>query len=114
MTRLDQTNTIAVQGAAASRISPAIYDGIWSPGRNGANTWAMKKVPRRAIEKGFTAQLMNRVTPTPLACSVTLPSAPKSIFSNIGMIMSQMRTATGKLTFATSAPATAEKSPGNA
>src|SRR4051812_37822030 len=72
----------------------------------------MKYVPSSAIEKGLTAQLMNSVTPTPRMCSVTLPSAPKSIFSSIGMIISQISRATGRLTLAISRPATAAKAPG--
>ena len=72
----------------------------------------MKNVPSSAIENGFTAQLMNSVTPTPRQCSRTWPSAPKSIFSSIGMIISQISTATGRLTLAISACAISEKSPG--
>jgi hypothetical protein len=72
----------------------------------------MKTVPSSAIEKGLTGQLMKSVTPTPRQCSRTWPSAPKSILSSIGTIMSQISTATGRLTFATSAPATTLKKPG--
>ncbi len=72
----------------------------------------MKKEPSSAIENGFTAQLMKRVTPTPRQCSRTWPSEPKSIFNNIGTIMSQISIATGRLTLATSAAATAPKKPG--
>ena len=74
----------------------------------------MKKVPSAAIEKGFTAQLMKRVTPTPFQCCFTDPSEPKSILSSMGMIISHMRTATGKLTRATSAEAIRAKRPGKA
>ena len=35
--RLLHTNTIAVQGAAASRISPAMKLSIWSAGSHGLN-----------------------------------------------------------------------------
>ena len=38
----------------------AIYEGSI-----GANRWPMKNAPSSAIENGFTAQLMNRVTPMP-------------------------------------------------
>ena len=72
----------------------------------------MKNELSSAIENGFTAQLMKRVTPTPRQCSRTWPNEPKSIFSNIGTIMSQMSAATGRLTLATSAVATAAKKPG--
>ena len=57
-----------------------------------------------AIENGFTPQLMNKVTPTPRQCSLTWARAAKSIFINIGMIISQISTATGRLTRATSRP----------
>lgn len=62
----------------------------------------MKSHPRKAIEKGLTAQLMNSVTPMPRQCCLTWPSAPKSTLSNIGMIITQIRTPTGRLTWATS------------
>src|ERR1700754_982237 len=65
----------------------------------------MNSEPSNAIENGFTAQLMNSVTPTPRQCSRTWPSAPKSILSSIGMIISQISAATGRLTLATSAAA---------
>ena len=74
----------------------------------------MKKVARAAIEKGFTAQLMNKVTPTPFQCRRTEPSASKSILRSIGMIISQISTATGRLTRAISAEAIAAKAPGTA
>jgi hypothetical protein len=60
----------------------------------------MNSQPSSAIENGFTAQLMNSVTPMPRQCSLHLPSAAKSIFSSIGMIISQISTATGRLTLA--------------
>src|SRR5579875_1339621 len=63
----------------------------------------MKSQPSAAMENGFTAQLIKSVTPIPRQCSRTCPRAVKSIFTSIGMIMSQMRTATGRLTCAISA-----------
>ncbi len=72
----------------------------------------MKTVPSSAIENGLTAQLTNSVTPMPRQCSRTPPSAPKSIFSSIGTIISQTRAATGRFTLAISAAATAAKAPG--
>jgi hypothetical protein len=50
---------------------------------------------------------MNRVTPMPRQCSFTCASAAKSILTNIGMIISQISTATGRLTLAISAAPTA-------
>src|SRR3546814_4527894 len=58
----------------------------------------MKNVPSAAMENGFTPQLMNSVTPTPFQCCLTEPSAPKSILSSIGTIISQTSTATTRLT----------------
>ena len=52
------------------------------------------------MENGLTAQLMKSVTPIPRACCFTSCKAPKSTLSNIGTIMSQTKTATGKLTSA--------------
>ena len=63
----------------------------------------MKNQPKAAMVNGFTAQLMKTVTPMPRQCSRTCIIDAKSIFSSIGTIMSQIRTATGRLTCATSA-----------
>ncbi len=65
----------------------------------------MKNQPSMAIENGLTAQLMNRVTPMPRQNAPTCERERKSIFSNIGMIISQIRTATGIFTLAISAVA---------
>jgi hypothetical protein len=62
----------------------------------------MNSQPRSAIENGLTAQLMNSVTPMPRQCSFTWCNAPMSIFSSMGMIISQISSATGRLTRATS------------
>ena len=56
----------------------------------------MNTQPSSAIENGFTAQLINSVTEIPRQCFVTWPSAPKSIFISIGMIISQISAATGQ------------------
>ena len=72
----------------------------------------MKNQPSAAIEKGLTAQLMKRVTPIPRQWRPTCPSAAKSIFSSIGMTISQIRTATGRLTLAISAEPMAWNTPG--
>ena len=50
----------------------------------------MKIQPSNAMEKGFTAQLMKSVTPMPRQCSLTCDKAAKSIFTSIGMIISQI------------------------
>ena len=61
----------------------------------------------------MTAQLMNSVTPIPRQCSPTSCSAPTSIFKSIGMIISQISAATGRLTFASSARPIAWNGAGN-
>jgi hypothetical protein len=53
------------------------------------------------MENGFTNQLTNRVTPIPFTCRRIWPKAPKSTFTSMGMIMTQIRMPTGKLTWAT-------------
>ena len=63
----------------------------------------MNSQASKAIEKGLIAQLISNVTPIPRQCSVTWCRAPKSTFSSIGTIISQISTATGRLTRATSA-----------
>jgi hypothetical protein len=63
----------------------------------------MNSHPSSAIENGLTAQLMKSVTPIPRQCSFTCDSAAKSIFTSIGIIISQIRIATGRLTLAISA-----------
>ena len=52
--------------------------------------------------KGLTSQLTNSVTPMPFTCWRISPSAPKSTFTSIGMIITQINTPTGKFTCATS------------
>ena len=52
------------------------------------------------MEKGLTSQFTNSVTPMPLTCFRTSPSAPKSTFTSIGMTMAQINTPTGRLTLA--------------
>ncbi len=60
----------------------------------------MKIQASSAIENGLTSQLMASVTPMPRACCATSPMRAKSIFSSIGMIMSQISTATTRFTSA--------------
>ncbi len=62
----------------------------------------MKIQASSAIENGFTSQFTASVTPMPRRCDFTWPSAPKSIFSSIGMIITQISTPTGRFTRATS------------
>ncbi len=49
----------------------------------------------------------------PRQCRRTAPKAPKSTFINIGMIISQISTAIGRLTLAISAAPIASKAVGN-
>ena len=72
----------------------------------------MNSQPSAAMENGLTAQLMNSVTPMPRQCSRTLPMAAKSTLTSMGMIISQIRAATGRLTCASSAAPIAWKTAG--
>ncbi len=54
------------------------------------------------MEKGFTSQFTNSVTPMPRRCAFTWCRAPKSTFTSMGMIITQMSRPTGMLTRATS------------
>jgi len=72
----------------------------------------MKIQPSSAIENGLTAQLVNKVTPMPRQWLFTWWSAPKSTFSSIGMIITQISRPTGRLTLATSMRPTAWKTSG--
>jgi hypothetical protein len=62
----------------------------------------MKSQASSAIENGLTSQLTASVTPMPRTWSRTWPNAPKSIFSSIGTIITQISTPTGRLTRANS------------
>jgi hypothetical protein len=73
----------------------------------------MKIQPSSAIENGLTAQLTNSVTPMPRQCCPTWCSAPKSTFSSIGMIITQMSAPTGRLTWASSMRPMAWNGPGS-
>jgi len=64
------------------------------------------------MEKGLTAQLMKSVTPIPRQCWLTSRMAAKSILISMGMIISQMRPATGRFTCASSIPPIAWNRPG--
>jgi hypothetical protein len=67
-----------------------------------------------AIENGFTSQFTNKVTPMPRMCRRTCPSAPKSTFTSIGMIITQISSPTGTLTRATSSRPIHRTGPGSA
>ena len=62
--------------------------------------------------KGLIAQFTARVMPIPRQCRATWPKAAKSIFTSMGMIISQIRMATGRLTLASSMALTALNRPG--
>ncbi|MCY1244539.1 hypothetical protein D9M72_576230 [compost metagenome] len=65
------------------------------------------------MENGFTAQLMNSVTPMPRQWFFTCARAAKSTRSSIGMTITQISTPTGMLTLATSRRPTAWNAAGN-
>ena len=56
------------------------------------------------MEKGFTAQLTNSVTPIPRQCLRTSCKTVKSMRSSIGTIITQISMPTGRLTWAISNP----------
>src|SRR5512139_2658436 len=88
---------MAVHGAAARMMLPAMY---WSasPGEiHGLNTYRKKAHAIAAIENGFTSQFTNSVTNSPRGRRPTLRIDPKSTFIIIGVIISQMRIAIGTL-----------------
>jgi hypothetical protein len=62
----------------------------------------MNSQASKAMENGFTAQFTKSVMPMPLQCDLTWPSAPKSILTSIGTIITQMSRPTGMLTRANS------------
>ena len=62
----------------------------------------MNSQPRKAIENGLTSQFTNSVTPMPRTCCFISAMAPKSTLTSIGMIITQMSSPTGRLTWATS------------
>ena len=57
----------------------------------------MKIQPSKTIEKGLTAQLTNRVTAISRQWLFTWLNAPKSTFSSIGTIITQISRPTGRL-----------------
>src|ERR1022692_2919124 len=92
-----QTNTMAVHGAAARMMQPAIY---WpaSPGLMKAeNTTRKNSHANNAMENGFTSQFTTNVTNRPAGRLRTFRMLVKSTFIIMGVIMSQIRTAMGTL-----------------
>ena len=75
---------MAVHGAAARMITPAMYWLASSGPIHGVNTWRKNSQPRKAMEKGFTSQLTTRVTPRPAGRLPTPRIDAKSILSIIG------------------------------
>ena len=63
-----------------------------------------KKLAIAYIVNGFTAQLMNNVSPTGLTALPALTTSPKSIFTMMGYIMKKRHSAIGMET--TGAPST--------
>ncbi len=61
----------------------------------------MKIQASSAMEKGLISQLMPTVVAMPRQCCPTSRKAVGSIFSSMGMIISQTSAATGRLTCAT-------------
>src|ERR1022692_4571362 len=92
-----QTNTMAVHGAAARMMQPAIY---WpaSPGLMKAeNTTRKNSHANNAMENGFTSQFTTNVTNRPAGRLRTFRMLGKTTFIIMGGIISQIRTAMGTL-----------------
>src|SRR5687767_765836 len=88
---------MAVQGAAAKMMQPAMY---WSASAgliHAENAYRKKSQARMAIENGFTSQFTKSVMSNPDGLRPTSLSEDRSTFIIIGMIMSQIRMAMGKL-----------------
>jgi len=96
-------NTIAVHGAAARNDQAGDVGADLVGGQIGPEEIADEKRAERRHRERLTAQLMNRVTPMPRQCRPTSLSAAKSILISMGMIISQISAATGRLTLAISA-----------
>src|SRR5687767_10286902 len=76
---------------------PAIY---WSASEDviqGEKTNRKNNQAKNAIENGLTSQLIKRVMKSPRGRRLTLRSEDKSTFIIMGIIMSQIKTAIGKL-----------------
>src|SRR5450756_2061120 len=82
--RYDQTNTIAVHGAAPSRTAPARYSRASGTGIHRVNTMLRKNHAIAYIVNGLMTQLLTVVTMRPCFFSPTRFSDAKSIWSIIG------------------------------
>ena len=88
---------MAVQGAAARMMLPAMYWSASAGEIQRLNTYRKNNQAIAAIENGFTSQFTNSVTNRPRGRRPTLRIDPKSTFIIIGVIISQMRIAIGTL-----------------
>ena len=73
-----------MQGAAARMMRPAVYSFASSGEIHALKTCDINSQPRNAMLNGFTSQLMNSVTASPLGRLATPPMALKSTLSIIG------------------------------
>ena len=111
-TRFDQTKTIAVQGAAASRIRPAIYRRFARRQQRAEQMADEEPAEQRHRERFDQPVDADRRRRCRASVAHLAPAPPGSIFSSIGTIISQTSTATGKLTCATVALPSGWKTPG--
>jgi hypothetical protein len=88
---------MAVQGAAARMMHPAMYWSASARPMNAENTTRKNNYARNAMENGFTSQFTMSVTTKPAGLLPTLRMAGKSTFIIMGVIMSQIRIAMGAL-----------------
>ncbi len=82
--RYDHTNTIAVHGAAARMMTPAMYWLASSCPMSGRKRWRKNSQPKNAIENGLTSQLTTIVMNSPFGFLPTRAIDAKSILSIIG------------------------------
>ena len=75
---------MAVHGAAARMMSPAVYSAAVSTGIHGRKRCCMNSQARNAMLNGLTSQFTNNVTASPRGFRATFPMALKSTFNIIG------------------------------
>ena len=80
----DQTKTMAVQGAAPSRISPAMYCCASAGAIQAAKTCSKKSTASAAMVKGFTSQFTASVRISPFGRSPIWARLAKSTATIIG------------------------------
>jgi hypothetical protein len=88
---------MAVHGAAARMMHPAMYWSASAGEIHGLKSRRKNTHAISAIENGLTSQFTKSVTKRPRGRRPTLRIAPKSTFITMGVIISQIRMAIGML-----------------